>query len=321
MKVCVQPFDQFHSSQNKPYYTLTFTISFDHTNDVCYLAYHYPYTFTTLQTHLYYWRKQFFLGHERNTRFLLSNKAQKLRDSYIFKVVPMLNPDGVINGCHRVSLSGQDLNRQWITPNNRLHPTIYYTKSLFHYLTSKKTRNPRWVFCDYHGHSRRSNSFFFGCNPEQSWWPADETKPDCESFKILPILMDEIAPTFSLEDCEFTIERSRESTGRVTIWRQFDVPLSYTLECSYGGCSQGKYLGYHLGIPQLEDTGMKLCQCFGKLVIDSQSNRVWSSIPLDVKSFPLSSFSKPSRSKFCNSSTSTETDDEFEDCEDEDSTV
>ncbi|GIY30058.1 hypothetical protein CDAR_445291 [Caerostris darwini] len=356
--------------RNKPYYTLTFTINFDHTNDVCYLAYHYPYTFTTLQTHLYYWsnsydttsiyfkkdelcktlagntvplltitakpldlnRPYIFLTArvhpgESNSSwvmkgtldFLLSNKAQKLRDSYIFKVVPMLNPDGVINGCHRVSLSGQDLNRQWITPNNRLHPTIYYTKSLFHYLTSKN-KKPQ-VFCDYHGHSRRSNSFFFGCNPEQSWWPADETKPDCESFKILPILMDEIAPTFSLEDCEFTIERSRESTGRVTIWRQFDVPLSYTLECSYGGCSQGKYSGYHLGIPQLEDTGMKLCQCFGKLVIDSQSNRVWSSIPLDVKSFPLSSFSKPSRSKFCNSSTSTETDDEFEDCEDEDSTV
>ena len=53
--------------------------------------------------------------------------------------------------------------------------------------------------------------------------------------------MNELAPTFSLENCEFTIERSRESTGRVTVWRQFDVQLSYTLECSYGGCNQGKH--------------------------------------------------------------------------------
>ncbi|KAF8764234.1 cytosolic carboxypeptidase 1-like isoform X3 [Argiope bruennichi] len=356
--------------RNKPYYTLTFTVTFEHTNDVCYLAYHYPYTFTTLQTHLYYWlnsydttsiyfkkdelcrtlagnsvplltitskpldtnRPYIFLTArvhpgESNSSwvmkgsldFLLSNKAQKLRDSYIFKVVPMLNPDGVINGCHRLSLSGQDLNRQWITPNAHLHPTIYYTKSLFHYLASK-SKKPQ-AFCDYHGHSRRSNAFFFGCNPEQSWWPSDETKPDCESFKILPILMDEMAPTFSLEDCDFTIERCRESTGRVTVWRQFDVALSYTLECSYGGCSQGKYAGYHMGIPQLEDTGMKLCQCFGKLVIDAHSNRVWSSIPIDVKSFPLSSFEKPSRSKFCTSSTSTETDDEFDDCDEDEQTI
>lgn len=33
----------------KTYYTSTFTIAFPHANDVCYFAYHYPYTFTMLQ--------------------------------------------------------------------------------------------------------------------------------------------------------------------------------------------------------------------------------------------------------------------------------
>lgn len=33
----------------KTYYTSTFTVTFQHANDTCYFAYHYPYTFTMLQ--------------------------------------------------------------------------------------------------------------------------------------------------------------------------------------------------------------------------------------------------------------------------------
>lgn len=35
-------------ASGKYYYTLTFTITFPHDEDACYLAYHYPYTYTTL---------------------------------------------------------------------------------------------------------------------------------------------------------------------------------------------------------------------------------------------------------------------------------
>lgn len=37
--------------------------------------------------------------------------ALELRDRFVFKIVPMLNPDGVIVGNYRSSLSGTDLNR------------------------------------------------------------------------------------------------------------------------------------------------------------------------------------------------------------------
>lgn len=33
----------------KRYYTLTFTVVFPHDDDVCYLAYHYPYTYSMLK--------------------------------------------------------------------------------------------------------------------------------------------------------------------------------------------------------------------------------------------------------------------------------
>jgi murein tripeptide amidase MpaA len=37
--------------------------------------------------------------------------AKYLRNNFVFKIVPMLNPDGVIVGNYRCSLSGLDLNR------------------------------------------------------------------------------------------------------------------------------------------------------------------------------------------------------------------
>ena len=54
--------------RGKTYYTATFTIMFPHNNDVCYMAYHYPYTYTTLQvshyTYLLYltWRFLILIG-------------------------------------------------------------------------------------------------------------------------------------------------------------------------------------------------------------------------------------------------------------------
>ena len=63
-----------------------------------------------------------------------SIKANILRNNYVFKIVPMLNPDGVIVGNYRCSLAKQDLNRQWKEPSKFLFPEIYYTKEVFLYM-------------------------------------------------------------------------------------------------------------------------------------------------------------------------------------------
>ena len=65
-------------------------------------------------------------------KFLIGNsiEASKLRNTYVFKLVPMLNPDGVILGNTRCSLAGQDLNRQWKTPSMHRFPEIYSTKEV-----------------------------------------------------------------------------------------------------------------------------------------------------------------------------------------------
>lgn len=65
-------------------------------------------------------------------QFLTSNdeRARRLRQNFIFKIVPMLNPDGVIHGNYRSNLSGHDLNRKWENPSKSYHPEVYHFKKL-----------------------------------------------------------------------------------------------------------------------------------------------------------------------------------------------
>lgn len=59
--------------------------------------------------------------------FLLSDSldARLLRDAFVFKLVPMLNPDGVIVGNYRCSLTGRDLNRSYNSNLKESFPTIH----------------------------------------------------------------------------------------------------------------------------------------------------------------------------------------------------
>lgn len=59
-----------------------------------------------------------------------SDVAKKLRHRFVFKIVPMLNPDGVIVGNTRCSLSGYDLNRQYQNVRREAFPSIWSTKAM-----------------------------------------------------------------------------------------------------------------------------------------------------------------------------------------------
>lgn len=59
-----------------------------------------------------------------------SKEAIEMRMRYLIKVIPMSNPDGVIVGNYRTSISGNDLNRQYHAPDSRLHPTVKSIKDL-----------------------------------------------------------------------------------------------------------------------------------------------------------------------------------------------
>ncbi|XP_048488999.1 cytosolic carboxypeptidase 1 isoform X3 [Plutella xylostella] len=191
--------------------------------------------------------------------------AAALRAKYVVKIVPMLNVEGVVNGCHRCGLTNEDLNRRWCKPNPILHPSIYHTKGLMEYL-ARVWKRPPAVYCDYHGHSRKKNVFFYGCAGAESWCHGDRLAPDEPAqYLLLPALMHRISPAFALGSCSFKVERERESTARVTVWRQLGVQRSYTMEASYCGFDRGPFKGFHLNTQHLQNVGSDFCEALNGL--------------------------------------------------------
>ena len=64
-------------------------------------------------------------------------EACELRDKFIFKIVPMLNPDGVIVGNYRCSLAARDLNRNYRHPRKESFPTVWHTKNMIEMVQEK----------------------------------------------------------------------------------------------------------------------------------------------------------------------------------------
>jgi len=189
--------------------------------------------------------------------FLLGDtpEAIRLRDAFVFRIVPMLNPDGVINGNYRCGLAGQDLNRQWGNPSRKINPTIYYTKLM---MTRFAQDREIVLYTDLHGHSRKKNIFMYGC--EGSRQRLEE--------RVFPQLLSRRNDMFTFSDCSFKVQKARTSCGRIVVWKELNVVSSYTMEASFCGPSGGRYANMHFHTSHLEEVGQSFCECaleaFGK---------------------------------------------------------
>ncbi|CAH8638176.1 unnamed protein product [Schistosoma bovis] len=159
--------------------------------------------------------------------FMVSNHsiAQQLREHLIFKVVPMLNPDGVYLGNYRSSLMGFDLNRQWQSPSLWAHPTIYATKQLLMNLDNNPFIDVNF-FIDIHAHSTLMNGFMYGNIYE------DEKRAERQAR--FPSLLSQFAEDFSLPQTNFNKDTLKAGTGRRTLGGILDDhTICYTLEVSF----------------------------------------------------------------------------------------
>ncbi|KAG5685061.1 hypothetical protein PVAND_014262 [Polypedilum vanderplanki] len=177
--------------------------------------------------------------------------AKKLRHKFIFKLVPMLNPDGVIVGNTRSSLTGRDLNRQYRTVIRETYPSIWNTKAMI-----KRLMEDCGValYCDMHAHSRKHNIFAYGCENLKR-------HPDRRLIEqVFPLMLHKnVADKFSFENCKFRVQKNKEGTGRIVVWL-LGVTNSYTLEASFAGSTLGSRNGTHFSTMDYEQLGRAFCE-------------------------------------------------------------
>ena len=136
-----------------------------------------------------------------------SKESKFLKKNFAFKIIPMLNPDGVVNGNTRCSLSGLDLNRCWAAPNVEESPEILGVKKVLRETVSSRDL---FLFCDFHGHTRMKNLFAFGCT--NVYMEKDTLKE-----RIFPLMLHEQMDEFHFDYCKFDVQPDKESTARVNV--------------------------------------------------------------------------------------------------------
>lgn len=88
-----------------------------------------------------------------------------------------------------------------------------------------------------------------------------------EATRIFPFLMSKLAaPHFSYDYSRFKVQKHKEATARIAIWRELKIPNIFTMEASFCGpkaldptSEDAKKLNYHFTVEDLVDIGKKLC--------------------------------------------------------------
>ncbi|ELR57080.1 Cytosolic carboxypeptidase 6, partial [Bos mutus] len=152
--------------------------------------------------------------------FLISQHpiARVLREHLVFKIAPMLNPDGVYLGNYRCSLMGFDLNRHWLDPSPWAHPTLHGVKQLIIQMYNDPKTSLEF-YIDIHAHSTMMNGFMYGNIFE------DEESHSLTLFSFFCL---------SQSSTSFNRDAVKAGTGRRFLGGLLDhTSYCYTLEVSF----------------------------------------------------------------------------------------
>ena len=139
-------------------------------------------------------------------------------DDFVFKIVPMVNPDGVIHGNSRAEVTGIDTNRVWKKPHKTMTPTVYHLKKAI-----LRTREETTLVLDFHSHSKKLGCFFYG----------NYDSADIAHYRLLPSLVCQKDTRFHYKNCRF--RGGNENSARRSLHQELGIANIFTVECSLLG--------------------------------------------------------------------------------------
>lgn len=151
--------------------------------------------------------------------YLLSESpgAIYLLNHFVFKIVPMINIDGVVHGNTRAELIGCDSNRKWTEPHKVYQPIVYTLRKMI-----EKDSSTEMVL-DLHSHSRKLGTFFYGNHANH----LDNL------IKVFPMMVYKNDDRFDFRSNRF--RGGSNETARKVLFDRLNIPLIYTVESSFFG--------------------------------------------------------------------------------------
>ncbi|KAB0801265.1 hypothetical protein PPYR_05619 [Photinus pyralis] len=205
--------------------------------------------------------------------FLVSSHplATLLREHVIFKIVPMLNPDGVFLGNYRSTLMGFDLNRSYHIASSWAHPTLRATIDMIIALDKGRDLQLDFVL-DIHAHTTLKGCFIYGNTYEDVY--------RYERHIVFPKLLANTADDYAHSNAMFNSDVNKIGTAR----RFFCSTLSNKVNCY---TFQVSIYGYHahgseLCIPYNEESYMRCGRNLGKAFLEYY--QIIGAIPVSLTS-------------------------------------
>ena len=193
--------------------------------------------------------------------------AKSLREHLIFKVIPVVNPDGVFLGNTRGNLLGQDLNRCWLNPNKFQHPTVFALRKMILGL-AKSSAYDLDMILDIHGHPTQLGLFVIG--------NAYDDVYRFERHSVFPKILSQICPDYSTENAIYNNDEEKAGSIRRYFCHCDQVSPevnTYTVEVSMLG-----YKELETTVPYTDDTYCRIGRNMARSMWDYY--KILGTIPL-----------------------------------------